>query len=174
MVPSVVLLRDDGELIVGEAAERRAATEPERVAREFKRRIGDPTPVLLAGTPVSADALTARLLRWAVDKVAEAEGGPAAGIAVSHPANWRAFKQDLLRQVIRQADLDDARTLSEPEAAAIHYASQERVAPGSAASADVSTRQRRLRDVDAELERIEGLRRKALDLSPDPAGAARA
>ena len=83
VVPSVVLLRDDGELIVGEAAERRAATEPERVAREFKRRIGDPTPVLLAGTPVSADALTARLLRWTVDKVAEAEGGPAAGIAVS-------------------------------------------------------------------------------------------
>jgi molecular chaperone DnaK len=131
VVPSVVLLRDDGELIVGEAAERRAATEPERVAREFKRRIGDPTPVVLAGAPVSADALTARLLRWTVDKVAESESGPASGMAVSHPANWGDYKQELLRQAIRQADLDDARMLSEPEAAAIHYASQERLAPGS-------------------------------------------
>ena len=131
VVPSVVLLRDDGELIVGEAAERRAATEPERVAREFKRRIGDPTPVMLAGAPVSADALTARLLRWTVDKVAESESGPASGVAVSHPANWGDYKQELLRQAIRQADLDDARTLSEPEAAAVHYASQERLAPGS-------------------------------------------
>ena len=131
VVPSVVLLCDDGELIVGEAAERRAATEPERVAREFKRRIGDPTPVMLAGAPVSADALTARLLRWTVDKVAESESGPASGVAVSHPANWRDYKQELLRQAIRQADLDDARTLSEPEAAAVHYASQERLAPGS-------------------------------------------
>lgn len=43
-----------------------------------------------------------------------------------------------------------------------------------AATADASTRQRRLRDVDAELERIAGLRRKALDLAPDLAGAARA
>ncbi len=43
-----------------------------------------------------------------------------------------------------------------------------------AAAADASTRQRRLRDVDAELERIAGLRRKALDLSPHLAGSTRA
>ena len=42
-----------------------------------------------------------------------------------------------------------------------------------AATADVSTRQRRLRDVQAELERIDGLRRKALDLAPDRAVAVR-
>lgn len=131
VVPSVVLLREDGEFLVGEAAERRAASEPQRVAREFKRRMGDPTPIILAGTPCSADALTARLLRWAVDKVAEVEGGPPAGVAVSHPANWGDYKKDLLRQAVRQADLDDAVTLSEPEAAAIHYASQERVPAGS-------------------------------------------
>ena len=32
-----------------------AATEPDRVAREFKRRLGDPTPILLGGTPYSAE-----------------------------------------------------------------------------------------------------------------------
>lgn len=42
-----------------------------------------------------------------------------------------------------------------------------------AATSDVSTRQRRLRDVEAELERIDGLRRTALDLAPDLAAAAR-
>ncbi len=135
VVPSVVLLREDGQFLVGEAAERRAAGEPQRVAREFKRRMGDPTPIILAGTPCSADALTARLLRWTVERVAESEGGRAAGVAVSHPANWGDYKKDLLRQAIRQADLDDAVTLSEPEAAAIHYASQERVAPGSVVAA---------------------------------------
>ena len=40
-VPSVVFLRDDGEILVGEAATRRATTDPGRVAREFKRRVGD-------------------------------------------------------------------------------------------------------------------------------------
>jgi molecular chaperone DnaK (HSP70) len=131
VVPSVVLLREDGEFLVGEAAERRAVTEPQRVAREFKRRMGDPAPIVLAGTPFSADALTARLLRWTADRVAAVEGGQAARVAVSHPANWGDYKKDLLRQAIRLADLDDAVTLSEPEAAAIHYASLERVAPGS-------------------------------------------
>jgi len=130
-IPSVVLLRDDETVLTGEAAARRAATEPQRVAREFKRRLGDPTPIIVAGTPYSADALIAKLLRWVVDRVAEAEGGPAARIAVTHPANWGTYKLDLLRQAIRIADLDNVATLSEPEAAAIHYASQARVETGS-------------------------------------------
>jgi molecular chaperone DnaK len=129
-VPSVVLSRQDGSLLVGEAAERRAAVEPGRVAREFKRRFGDPTPVVIGGTPYSVDALTARLLRWVVDKVTESEGGPPAGIAVSYPANWGAYKTDLLGQAIARADLDRVATVTEPEAAAIHYASQERIDPG--------------------------------------------
>jgi molecular chaperone DnaK len=130
-IPSVVLLRDDETVLTGEAAARRATTEPSRVAREFKRRLGDPTPIIVAGTPYSADALMAKLLRWVVDRVAEAEGGPADGIAVTHPANWGLYKIDLLRQAIRMADLGDVTTLSEPEAAAIHYASLSRVEPGS-------------------------------------------
>jgi actin-like ATPase involved in cell morphogenesis len=130
-IPSVILLRDDETVLTGEAATRRAATEPQRVAREFKRRLGDPTPIIVSGTPYSADALMAKLLRWVVDRVAEAEGGPADGIAATHPANWGPFKTDLLRQAIRMADLGDVATLSEPEAAAIHYASQSRVETGS-------------------------------------------
>ena len=31
--------------------------EPQLVAREFKRRLGDPTPILLGGAPYSAEAL---------------------------------------------------------------------------------------------------------------------
>ena len=58
-IPSVVLLREDGTFLTGEAAERRAVTEPERVVREFKRRFGDPTPLIVAGSPYSAEALTA-------------------------------------------------------------------------------------------------------------------
>ena len=61
-IPSVVLARPDGVFLTGEAAARRAALEPGRVAREFKRRLGDSTPLLLGGSPYSATALTARLL----------------------------------------------------------------------------------------------------------------
>ncbi len=132
-VPSVVFLRDDESVIAGDAAERRAATEPQRVAREFKRRLGDTTPLLLGGTPYSAEALTARLLAWIVDQVVEREGGPPVSIAITHPANWGPYKTDLLQQAVRLAGLDPDKVtlITEPEAAVRHYASQERVEPGS-------------------------------------------
>ncbi len=131
MVPSVLFLRDDDTILVGEAANRRGVSEPGRVAREFKRRFGDSAPLLLGGTPYGADILTARLLRWVVDRVAEREGTPPEQVAVTHPANWGHYKLDLLRQAVRHADLDhDAVTISEPQAAATWYATQERVEPG--------------------------------------------
>ena len=130
-VPSVVLLREDGDLLTGEAASRRAASEPDRVAREFKRRLGDPTPVFLGSTPYSAESLTAKLLRWVVDAVTAREGETARAVALTHPANWGDYKRDLLVQAIHLAGLEGATLITEPEAAAIHYASQERVEPGT-------------------------------------------
>ncbi len=131
-IPSVVLLREDETIVTGEAANRRGLTEPHRVAREFKRRLGDTTPILLGGTPYSAEALSGRLLRSMVDEVAAREGGQPSAICVSHPANWGPYKTDLLRQAVRMADLDVPVTLiTEPEAAAIFYAHQQRM-PASA------------------------------------------
>jgi molecular chaperone DnaK len=129
-IPSVIYLRPDGTVLTGEAASRRGSAEPERVAREFKRRFGDPTPLLLGGTPYSAEALTARLLRWVVEKVTELEGGPPGQIAVTHPANWGPYKKDLLEQALRLAGVE-AMMLAEPAAAAIAYAANERVEPGA-------------------------------------------
>ena len=40
-VSSVVYLGQDDQVVVGEAAERYAATNPDRVVREFTRRIGE-------------------------------------------------------------------------------------------------------------------------------------
>ncbi|MCA1841760.1 MAG: Hsp70 family protein, partial [Actinobacteria bacterium] len=129
-VPSVLFLRGDGTFLVGEAAGRRGLGDPGRVARTFKRRFGDPTPLLLGGTPWSADALAAQLLRYVLDEVVAQEGGAPDRVAVTHPANWGPYKTDLLRQAVNLVDLDDSVLLSEPEAAAIHYASAERCEPG--------------------------------------------
>src|SRR5690606_33173892 len=95
-IPTVVFLREDETILTGEAANRRGTTDPGRVAREFKRRVGDTTPILLGGSPYSADALMGKLLRWVVDATSEREGAPPAGIAVTHPANWGPYKKDLL------------------------------------------------------------------------------
>jgi molecular chaperone DnaK (HSP70) len=61
-IPSLVFLRDDESILVGEAAERRGIGEPTRLAREFKRRVGDTTPIVLGPSPYSAERLSAQLL----------------------------------------------------------------------------------------------------------------
>ncbi len=130
-VASVVFLAPDGSLVSGDAAVRRAVTDPRRVAREFKRRIGDGTPVVVGGRPVPADEIAARFVAWMVAQVAEREGGPASRIALTHPAEWGPHKQTALADALVAQGLDDVEFLSEPQAAAIGYASTERVEPGA-------------------------------------------
>jgi molecular chaperone DnaK len=129
-VPSVLFVAPDGSVLVGEAAERRALTDPDRVVRQFKRRIGDPTPVVVAGRAWAPEELSARLLRWVADRVAEREGGPADRIAVTHPASWGQHKKDLFGAALAAQGLM-VTFLAEPQAAALHYAAAERVAGGS-------------------------------------------
>lgn len=130
-VSSVVYLGQDGQVIVGEAAERRAVTHPDQVVREFKRRIGDEVPMMIGGMPHSAPEITAKMVRWVVDRVTEREGGPAAGIVITHPAGWGAYKTRIIAQALRAADVPEATFRTEPEAAAISYALQERIESGS-------------------------------------------
>jgi len=129
-IPSVVFVKADGEVLVGEAAERRAVTDPTRTAREFKRRLGDPTPMVLGGVPYGVEALEAQLVRAIVDRVSAQRGERPAAITLTHPANYGEYKLDLLREVVRMAGVGDVSFLTEPQAAAIHYASQEQVGDG--------------------------------------------
>jgi molecular chaperone DnaK len=130
-VPSVLFLDTAGTTLVGDAAERRALTDPGRVVREFKRRLGDETPMLVGDDTHHAHDLTARLVRWVVDKVTEREGEPPDGIAVTHPAAWGPHREELLRAALAEAGVGDVLFLTEPQAAAMQYASAERIEPGS-------------------------------------------
>ena len=129
-VPSVLFLAPDGSVLVGDAAERRALIDPDRAQREFKRRVGDPTPIVVGGRNWAPEELSARLVRWVMDRVAEREGGPADRIAITHPASWGPHKKDLLARALANQGLS-VTFLAEPQAAALHYASTERVGVGS-------------------------------------------
>jgi actin-like ATPase involved in cell morphogenesis len=129
-IPSVILKAEDGTLLVGESAARRAADQPERVAREFKRRIGDKTSMLLAGTPMSPHALTGTLLGWVVRHVAAGQGSAPDEVVVTCPANWGPYRRELLEQAVSISGLTGARLCTEPEAAAVHFASTGRLQEG--------------------------------------------
>lgn len=128
-MPSVLAVADE-DVLVGDAAERRSVSHPQQIAREFKRRIGDPTPVIVGGAPWSAEALTARLLRHVLDAATSLEGSPPDALVVTHPANWHVFKIDRLRQAVLIAGVEEVAFIAEPVAAAKYYASESRIFDG--------------------------------------------
>lgn len=130
-VPSVLFLREDGSMLVGEAAVRRGIIDPDRQAREFKRRMGDEIPILIGGRGMSAHQLTGEVLKFVLERVSELQGGPPQHVVLTHPAAWGDYRKNLLTQAAQQAGLREVGLLPEPVAAATWYASQERIEPGS-------------------------------------------
>ena len=131
-VPSVVFVAPDGSFVMGDAAARRAVTDPDRVVREVKRRIGDETPVLVAGEPIEAHTVAACFVRWVVDRVAEREGAPPERLALTHPASWGRHKRDLLTEALAAQGIESVHLVPEPAAAAFAYAAARNVPPGAA------------------------------------------
>ncbi|QDG89546.1 Hsp70 family protein [Pseudarthrobacter sp. NIBRBAC000502770] len=130
-IPSVVYFPEEGTVLVGEAAERRGLDSPERVAREFKRRIGDDVPIILGTLSLQPEDVFATVARWVADRAAEREGGPASAVYLTHPAAWGSHRLSAIREALTAHGVQNVTLLPEPEAAALHYASQVRVEEGS-------------------------------------------
>ncbi len=115
--------------MVGEAAQRRALTDPDRVVREFRRRIGDEIPLLVGGAPYLGHELAAKLVHWVWQRVVEREGEPPESVALTCPASWGPYKT-VCQQAVRATGIGDVALLTEPQAAAVSYASRERIEIG--------------------------------------------
>ncbi|MFS0733953.1 Hsp70 family protein [Microbacterium sp. 1P10UB] len=127
--PSAVFVAD-GELLFGDAAARRAIAQPERVIREFKRRIGDDVPILAGDRRFAPEDAFAEVVTWVIDVVSEREGAAPSGVAVTVPVEWRGHRIDAVRGALARAGWKDVLLLTEPEAAARRYEASRPVPPG--------------------------------------------
>jgi cell division ATPase FtsA len=129
--PSAIFAAD-GELLFGEAAERRGLAQPDRLVREFKRRIGDDVPIVAGDQRFAPEELYARMVAWVVDAVAEREGGMPAGISVAVPVTWGGHRSGLVSAALARDISAEVQLISEPEAAARHYESTSPLQSGHA------------------------------------------
>ena len=129
-IPTVVHISASGEVVVGDAAERRSLSDPDGIAREFKRRLGDQVGTVIRSQLWSAESLMAAVVDHVVTVATERQNGPPAAVALSHPANWGPYKLDLLREVARLAKLDNVVFVAEPVAAALHARASGRLGDG--------------------------------------------
>jgi molecular chaperone DnaK (HSP70) len=105
-IPSALYLRQDGVTAVGEEAIALGTSRPTLLVRDFRARLGDRTPMLVAGSPYAPQALLARLLAWVVGQAKLQQGVGPDVVTLAYPASWGPFKQELMEQVWRLADLE--------------------------------------------------------------------
>ncbi|EHR62492.1 Hsp70 family protein [Saccharomonospora cyanea] len=123
-MPSAVFAEEQGGLVVGRDAERRARLDPTRFEPNPKRRVDEQT--LLLGTDVVPvnEALAAVLRRVLDETVRQLGGEPPEEVRLTHPAQWGPVRRNVLLSAARLAGMGNAITLvPEPVAAAAHFAS---------------------------------------------------
>ncbi|WP_030225649.1 Hsp70 family protein [Actinoalloteichus caeruleus] len=134
-MPSAVYADEDGALVVGRDAERRARLDPARFEPNPKRRVDEGT--LLLGTTVVTvtDALAAVLRRVAEEASRQLGGEELDEVRLTHPARWGTNRRTVLLSAARLAGFTCRLVLvPEPVAAAAHFTSfpGRSLAPGQA------------------------------------------
>lgn len=127
---SALYLGEDGSVLLGEQAERRVLTEPDRVCRQLMRRLAGGAPVVVGGVAHRPEEPAAELLRYVLHRVAEREEEPAARVAVAHPASWDPHSGTLLVQALHELGHSGVVLVPEPAAAAAHLAARGQLEPG--------------------------------------------
>ena len=133
---AAVAVRPDGSIVTGDAAERRAVSQPALVARGVKRRLGDPEPIRLGDRSYPVATLLGAQLRDVVQKAADREGEPAERVVLTYPVTWTPARRGWFDEVARAADLAASRLVTTAEAAA-HHATPGRLAGGIVAVYDL-------------------------------------
>ncbi|ATY15243.1 Hsp70 family protein [Amycolatopsis sp. AA4] len=118
---SAVYAEEDGRLVVGQDAERRARLDPSRFEPYPKRRIDDGELLLGDRVVPVVDAFAAVLRRMGEEAERQLSGVPGE-VRLSHPAGWGAQRQQTLRAAAGKAGFGQVRLVPEPVAAAAHYA----------------------------------------------------
>ena len=121
-MPSAVFAAEDGTLIVGREAERRARLTPARYEPNPKRRVDDGSLLLGDSVVPVTNALGAVLGKVAAEVGRQLNGARPDEVRLTHPAQWGAARRNILLASARQAGLGHPRLVPEPVAAAAHFA----------------------------------------------------
>ncbi|MDP9794727.1 actin-like ATPase involved in cell morphogenesis [Catenuloplanes nepalensis] len=116
-LPSGVCADPAGRLLVGPDAAHAARTTPESYEPYPKQRV-DEQSVLLGEVEVDVPDLFAAVLRRVLGQLTAAPRS----VTITHPAAWGSRRREVLREAANRAGMRDVRLVSEPIAAAAHFA----------------------------------------------------
>ncbi|MEZ4860719.1 MAG: Hsp70 family protein [Caldilineaceae bacterium] len=121
LLPSVVGISPQNELLVGTPARNQWVVAPERTIRSIKRQMGKAESVTMAGKSYTPQEISAFILRE-IKQAAEAALGHAVQRAViTVPAYFNEVQRQATMEAGRIAGLQVERIINEPTAAALAY-----------------------------------------------------
>ena len=133
LIPSAVFVQADGAIHCGDSAISLGRRDPSRLVPAPKRYIGH-DQVQVAGQDVPLNALIGAVLYGVLERGrAQHSGENPTTVTLTHPESWSVHNVDMLLSAAATVGLskDTIRTISEPRAAAIHYAAQQHIPAGS-------------------------------------------
>ena len=121
MFPSVVSFTKDGQLIVGEAAKRQAATNPEGTIFEVKRKMGTTEKLTIFGKEYTPQQISAFILQKIKRDAETFLGRPVKRTVITVPAHFNDNQRQATKDAGEIAGLQVERIINEPTAACLAY-----------------------------------------------------
>ncbi len=121
IMPSVIGLSPDGELLVGTAARNQMAAYPERTIRSVKRRMGSDDRIPLGDRTLTPPEVSALILKELVRRARSVTGLAVREAVITVPAFFNDAQRQATRIAGEIAGITVARIINEPTAAALAY-----------------------------------------------------
>ena len=119
--PSVVAFTKDGERIVGEAARRQQAVNPDRTILSIKRDMGSDRRIRIDGKAYTPQEISAMILQKLRRDAESYLGGTVTRAVITVPAYFTDAQRQATKDAGRIAGLEVLRIINEPTSAAFAY-----------------------------------------------------
>ena len=119
--PSVVNIKDNGEIIVGEIAKRQAITNPDSTVISIKTQMGSDYKVNIHGKDYTPQEISAMILKKLKKDAESYLGEPVTEAVITVPAYFTDAQRQATKDAGEIAGLTVKRIINEPTAAALSY-----------------------------------------------------
>lgn len=119
--PSVMAMTKNGERLIGDAAKRQSAANPERTVSSIKRHMGTDYRVKMDGKNYLPQEISAQILMKLKEDAKSYLGTEVTEAVITVPAYFNDAQRQATKDAGRIAGLDVKRIINEPTAAALAY-----------------------------------------------------
>ncbi|MCG6154766.1 Hsp70 family protein [Rubinisphaera margarita] len=122
ITPSIVILSEEGQVVVGPTFERMSVEDPQRIIEAVKRQMGNKDFfVVYQGKKLTPEFISALILKK-LKQDAEARIGPVANAVITVPYYFNDVRRKATQDAGRIAGLNVVDIINEPTAATLAYA----------------------------------------------------